>query len=198
MEINEKLLQSVIDRIESISGKSIFKMSRKPKTLVTRIYFCWVLKNKYELNDRQISELFLARGVVYNRSSIFMALKKFDQYLKNFEFMRNLHVEYTRSNIVNKMELLDIINQSSHLKDDEMVSLVKKKLRIRDFKERVKKKVNRELSQTEKDIATALAGLSYEQEEEVLAMVRMKVKSFNWKSKDVIKVYTGSGTIDAF
>lgn len=191
--ITDEILFRVVNSIELMTDTPIFTKDRSQKHLMTRVFFCNVLTQEYKLMDREISAIFADRGVKYDRSSIYIALTKFQFYLDNFVFMQQLQSKYTNVNYDIKGDLLDIIYDNYDIKDKELMFILNEEM----------SKLNKSILNTEEIVSEVIVskeainmaeltnGLSADQLNEVLDMINLKVKSYSWKSNDRLKVYSG-------
>jgi predicted DNA-binding protein YlxM (UPF0122 family) len=193
MKINQRLVNKIVLNIERISGEAIFTKSRRENSVMTRAYFCWVLKERYGSNDREISDIFNNKGVNYDRSSIYTSISKFDIYMSNYLFMRNLHSDFCSATRDKKVELLDLIYDSIQLPEEDFLNKIRESIIVP-----AKVIKQQPVSDNVLKVSNMLEGLTYEQELDVLETLNIKVRAYSWKNKDSTKVFVGGGTVDAF
>jgi len=192
--MTDELLFRIINDIETMSDRAIFTRSRKQKDLMVRVFFCYILIKEYKLKDREVTTIFADRGVKYDRSSIYIAIRKFDYYLKNFIFMQQLYSKYSEVNYDIKGDLLDLIYDNYYLKDKEFLSIVNEEMSSLSDSVKVSEEVVSDVVVSDNAIAIAelTDSLTAVQEAEVLDMVRLKVRSYAWKSRDNVKIFSGA------
>lgn len=190
MKISNSRVRVIAKKIIKISGKDIFVKGREPHRTMARSFFCMILFEQYKLSNAEISDVFLENGLKFHRTSVLCCREKYPMYLKNDFFMKDLKSSYYGEVPVRKAEILEVVKESMDLDINDFIDRVSKSLDV-DFKRKTKT-VRRKLSEIDK----LTKGLSYNQEKEILDMVRLKIKSYEWKCANKTKVYVGSGYVD--
>ena len=192
MKISNRQAKVIANKIIKISGQDIFVKGREPHRAMAKSFFCMILFEEYNLTNTEICKVFLDNGLKYDRTSVHIGRVKYHNYLDNDFFMQEMTASYYGGIPTRKSELLELVKNSMDLGIDDFIDRIKRALDV-NFKRKTIS-VKQELSELDK----LTIGLTYEQEEEVLEMVKLKVKSFAWKNSNKTKTYEGSGSVDAF
>ena len=192
MKISNRDVKIIANKIIKISGQDIFVKGREPHRAMAKSFFCMILFEEYYLTNTEICKVFLDNGLKYDRTSVHIGRVKYHNYLENDFFMQDMTSSYYGGVPARKSEFLSVVKDSMDLSVSEFVANIKKSLDV-NFKVRTVS-VKEDLS----DLDKLTIGLTYEQEEEVLEMVKLKVGSFAWKNSNKTKVYEGTGSVDAF
>jgi hypothetical protein len=185
--ITEEEVDRLVKKINYCSGQNLFKRSRKEEVIMARVLFCKILRFDYNLSQRVISDIFRKRGVKYSLSSVRHSALKFGEYLQHNPTMQVICEEFYGKVFDRKEEVLNLVVNSLSLSTDEFLKAVKANLHnVKLPKPKPQKKLKSYLPD----------GLTMEQEKEVMEMVKLKVKSYEWKCANKTKVYVGSGYVD--
>jgi hypothetical protein len=190
MKISKEKAREIANKIIKISGQDIFIKGRDARKVMARSFFCMILSKEYDLSNVEMVEVFLDNGLKYDRTSIHCCKEKYDNYLKNDFFMKDMKSSYYGEVPVRKAEILEVVKESMDLDINDFIDRIKRALDV-NFKKKTKV-VQRKLSEIDK----LTKGLTYNQEKEILDMVRLKIKSYEWKCSNKTKVYVGSGYVD--
>jgi hypothetical protein len=190
MKISKEKARKIAKKIIKISGQDIFIKGRDARKVMAKSFFSMILFEKYGLTNTEICKVFLDNGLKYDRASVHCCREKYDNYLKNDFFMKDMVSSYYGEIPVRKAEILEVVKESMDLDINDFIDRVKRALDV-NFKKKTKV-VQRKLSEIDK----LTKGLTYNQEKEVLDMVKLKIKSYEWKCSNKTKVYVGSGYVD--
>lgn len=140
--------------------------SRTPKDAYTRCLFYKILKEFNGMNDRMISDFFKAKGSSKNRASIFHSLSKVDVYYTSYKEFRDMYNIY--------------------FNDQE------------EKKQPKRKKIAFKEPETIVDTSTSLKqydaldeliyNLKPEHRQDILELVSLRVKSYEWKAKNEYEI----------
>lgn len=185
--ITEIEVDRLVEKINYVSGQDLFKRSRREEVVMARILLCKILRIDYKLSSREVSEIFHKRGFKYSLSSVRYSSLKFSEYLQNNPIMQGMCQDFYGRVFDRKEEVLNLVINSLDLDTDEFLKTIKANLhKVKMPKPKPQKKLNSYLPK----------GLTEEQEKEVMEMVKLKVKSYEWKCANETKVYVGSGYVD--
>jgi len=190
MKISKIKARQIAKKIIKISGQDIFIKGREPRRTMAKSFFSMILFEEYGLTNTEICKVFLDNGLKYDRTSIHVCRVKYHDYLATDFFMQDMTSSYYGGVATRKAQILDIVKESMDLEVNDFIDKIKRALDV-NFKRKTKA-VQRKLSEIDK----LTKDLTYEQEKEILDMVRLKIKSYEWKCSNKTKVYVGSGYVD--
>ena len=149
--------------------------TRETKAVYCKTLFYKVLISFNSMNQRQVSEYFLSKGLEINRSSTTNALKKIDIYYRDFSGFRELYDVYFKDKIENYK-----------LQEE------KKAKRVIDLNN-AKPKI---LPKDRKDaLSIIIKDIPLDRREEIYNLIEMRIKSWAWKSKDKCEIIEASSGI---
>ena len=185
--ITENEIDRLVEKINHCSGQDLFKKSRKEEVIMARVLFCKILRFDYKLSMRVVSNIFRKRGLKYSPSSVRHSALKFSEYLQYSPVMQLICEEFYGKVFDRKEEVLGLVINSLKLSTEEFLKTIKANLhKVELPKPKPQKKLNSYLPD----------GLTEEQEKEVMEMVKLKIKYYEWKCANKTKVYVGSGYVD--
>ena len=185
--ITENEIDRLVEKINYCSGQDLFKKSRKEEVIMARVLFCKILRFDYKLSMRVVSNIFRKRGFKYSPSSVRHSALKFSEYLQYSPVMQLICEEFYGKVFDRKEEVLGLVINSLKLSTEEFLKAIKANLHNVELpKPKPQKKLSSYLPE----------GLTEEQEKEVMEMIKLKVKSYEWKCANKTKVYVGSGYVD--
>lgn len=154
---------------------NIFEKSRETRIVTLRTLFFKILFDLNYMNDRQISDFLKTKGLDMDRSSIYHALKKIDLYYNNYYYFRNAYDIYF---------------------DDKKEERLKKE-RKRSL-EAIKLKISSNIFEEKDNLTRLIETIPGEKREEIYELVKLRIKSWSWKSKDKCKTFNSSESISEF
>lgn len=165
---NKKKADKLAEEFEKLTQVDLLSISRETYQMTLRCLFYKILKDLNYMNDKQMSDWFEKRGVKRNRSSIFSALKKVDLYYLNFKYFQDFYCHYFNDKVKHVEE--DILDDSNKLKED----------------------TNDNIQEYEKDALDKLINdIRGDRREEILNLVSLRIKSWEWKNKDKCEIIEG-------
>ena len=165
---NRQAAEELVNDFCEITKLNIFDNSRSNDKASFRALLYKVLNELNGMNDRMISDWFAEKGVKRNRSSIFHALKKIDVYYDSF----------TRFRVV-----YDI-----YFDDKKEETIRKERARLERLKNKTKA-IKQIILNKEKDaLALLIDTIPDNKRDDIYEMVNLRVKSWEWKSKDKCEV----------
>ena len=185
VNITEVEIDRLVEKINYVSDVNLFKRSRKENVVMARVLFCKILRNDYKLSSQKVSDIFYKRGVKYHLSSVRHSALKFSEYLQHSPVMQEICQNFYGKIFDRKEEVLNLVINSLDLSTEEFLKTIKGNLHKTPMP-----KPKRTFKSFIPD------DLTEEQEKEVMEMVKLKVKSYEWKCSNKTKVYVGSGYVD--
>ncbi len=164
---NRKAAEELVNDFCEITKLNIYDNSRT--TALFRALLYKVLNEINGMNDRMISDWFAEKGIKRNRSSIFCALKKIDVYYDNFIGFRDVYDIYFND------------------KKEKFIKRERAKI------ERLKKKKKSVLKDR---LSLLIDTVPENKRDDIYEMVNLRIKSWEWKSKDKCKVIECSTSMD--
>lgn len=166
---NKKKADQLTKDFQRLAKTDITNQTHQTEWVVLRSLYYKVLKDFNNMNDQRISDYLLSIDVDKARSSIFLARKKVDLYYDQFDFFR------------------DAYNLFFH--DKEVLTSSKKEVEV----------VNEVVEEEPKDALEALIRtIPSHKRDEVLEIVNLRIKSWEWKSKDSCKVIDCSDSVTGY
>ena len=173
---NKEAADELAIDFELLTGIDINSTSRETKIMYSRTLFYKVLKDVNFMNDRMISDWFKSRGVKRNRASIFQALSKINIYYKSFELFRDYYDVYFKDKAKERLTLEE-----------------KRKKALKESKLNLQQNIlNRKLDRLD----VIINNIPIEKRNEILELVNLRVKSWDWKSKDEYEVIDCVGSLE--
>jgi len=163
---------------EDLTGIQLNSNSRETDIMITRTLFYKILKDLNFMNDRMISEWFKLRGVNKGRSSITHALHKIGIYYKSYAVFRNRYNVYFND------------------RAEEFLSIEQtQKKAIKD----IKQNLHTSIANRNKDALDILIdSVPEDRRDEVREIVSLRIKSWNWKSKDECQIIQGESSLEGY
>jgi len=172
----DRLLKEYVD----LTGMDYQSTLRNPRDAYLRALFYNVLKRCNDMNDRMVKEFYADKGVKRDRSSIYHSVSKVDIYYLNYKEFRMFYDSYFDDKKDDYLEKKDIKieaevlkNTSTRLSKEDYIEL--QNYRTRDI--------------TQKDLLDKLIeGLPEDKRVDIYDMVNLRVKSWDWKSKNEYEI----------
>ena len=162
----------ILEDFQELSGVDPLILSQKPIDAYFRALLYKVLMEFNYMNDRQIEDFFWTKRIKRTRVAVYHAIRKIDLYYHNYSDFRNVYNIY----FDDKIEEFKLLDNKIKSKAEELDNRVKGKL---------PKKENDALQ-------LLINSLPLYRRDEVYEMVNLRVKSWNWKSKDKYEVIESS------
>ena len=167
---NRKKADQLTKDFQRLAKTDITNQTHQTEWVVLRSLYYKVLKDFNNMNDQRISDYLLSIGVSKDRSSIHIARAKVDLYYDQFDFFR------------------DAYNLFFH--DKEVLTSPKKV--VEEVVEKVVEKV------VEDALEALIRTIPSHKRDEVLDIVNLRIKSWEWKSKDSCKVIECSDSVTGY
>jgi hypothetical protein len=165
----------ILEDFQELSGVDALSLSRKPIDAYFRALLYKVLMDFNYMNDRQIEDFFWSKRIKRTRVAVYHAIRKIDLYYHNYSDFRNVYNIY----FDDKIEEFKLLDNKIKGRAEELDNRVKGIL---------PKKQNDALQ-------LLINSLPSYRRDEVYEMVNLRVKSWNWKSKDKCEVIESSDSV---
>ena len=173
---NVEAAKQLADKFVEITEIDLTSTSRYQDEAYFRALLYKIMVDINGMNDRMISDWFQDMGVRRNRSSIFHALRKIDIYYESYVNFRNVY---------------DLFFDDKKKERERIES--KKSEKVRIINERIAKK----LEIGERNRIHGLADvIPKDRIEEMYEMMTLRIKSWNWKSKDKCEIINSSTSME--
>jgi len=178
MKYNKERADELAEEFMAKTGIDVFLTTRKEKQVFLRTLFYKVLVNYNGMIDQNIEDWYKEHGVSKNRSSIHTALTKIDMYYRLNEEFRNAYDMYFNNKIKKR------------------ITLEKAKMNALESTKNKSKQVI--LKKDKDDLDLLIDSIKPDRREEIYELVSLRVKSWEWKSKDQCKIINCSENISDF
>jgi hypothetical protein len=162
----------MLKEFESLSGVDPLIYSQKPKDAYFRALLYKVLMDFNYMNDRQIAEFFLTKGITRTRVAVFHAVSKVDIYYLNYSDFRDVYNVYFDDKAEESKELENKLIEKAKDASDRAVQNLPQF--IKD------------------DLYFLIHKLPLDKRNEIYELVNLRVKSWDWKSKDKCEIIESS------
>jgi len=162
----------MLKEFESLSGVDPLIYSQKPKDAYFRALLYKVLMDFNYMNDRQIAEFFLTKGITRTRVAVFHAVSKVDIYYLNYSDFRDVYNVYFDDKAEESKELENKFIEKAKDASDRAVQNLPQF--IKD------------------DLYFLIHKLPLDKRNEIYELVNLRVKSWDWKSKDKCEIIESS------
>ncbi len=159
-----------------ITKLDILDKSRSNDKAYFRALLYKILNELNGMNDRMISDWFAEKGISRNRSSIFHALKKIDVYYDNFTRFRNVYDIY--------------------FNDKKEETIKKERAKLERLKNRTKSIKQVILNKKKDALELLIDTVPDKRRDEIYEMVNMRIKSWEWKSRDKCEIIESSTSME--
>ena len=171
---NKENADRLAKQFEQLNDIDLTSSNRRPRNVALRALFYKVLKECNYMNDRDIEEWFAEKGNKRDRSSIYIALTKIRLYYEQFDYFR---------------EAYDTLFPNQPIKIKSKKKVIKTVL----------DEVDSNTSKRDKDALNVLINsIEGSRRQEVYELVKLRVKSWSWKSKDQCQIINCSESIGDF
>ena len=168
---NKNKALELYNDFKQLTKVDVFNNSRETKIMTLRSLFYKVLKDNNFMNDREIAEFFTEMGKKINRSSIYASLTKIEHYYLNFDFFKDIYDLY----FYDLKEKYDLQEQL-------------KKHKLNKVKHHRRFKLSKQRDKLDRLIDTVECE---DRRDELYEMINLRIKSWEWKSKDNCQVIEG-------
>ena len=162
----------MLKEFESLSGVDPLIYSQRPKDAYFRALLYKVLMDFNYMNDRQIAEFFLTKGITRTRVAVFHAVSKVDIYYLNYSDFRDVYNVYFDDKAEESKEL-----------DNKLIEKAK------DASDRAVQNLPQFIKD---DLYFLIHKLPLDKRNEIYELVNLRVKSWDWKSKDKCEIIESS------
>jgi hypothetical protein len=167
----------MLKEFQSLSGVDPLIYSQKPKDAYFRALLYKVLMDFNYMNDRQIAEFFLTKGITRTRVAVFHAVSKVDIYYLNYSDFRDVYNVYFDDKAEESKEL-----------DNKLMEKAK------DASDRAVQNLPQFIKD---DLYFLIHKLPLDKRNEIYELVNLRVKSWDWKSKDKCEIIESSDGISS-
>ena len=175
LHYNEEIANELLDNYIKLTGFDLNSRQRRPEDAYIRCLFYKILKDLNDMNDRMIAEFLGAKGRKTNRVSIYQALTKVETYYASFKRFRQFYDVY--------------------FSDQKELSIKREKRKKIAFKETIKEIDTRQKKIGMDALDVFISNIEFEKRPEILELVKMRVKSWEWKAKNEYEVIECSGQL---
>ena len=172
---NKKQAKELGKEFIELHNVDLYSTDRRTRNVVLRTLFYKVLRDKNDMNDRQISDFFKENDTKKDRSSIYISLKKIDIHYETYDYFREAYDLY----FDDKLEI--------HNKIKEKEIRISEKLKKANDKIVPKNNVD--------ELQVIIDTLTGSKRAEVLELVSLRVKSWEWKVEDRCEVIEGYSSL---
>ena len=177
---NRIAAEILLSEYADLTGMDYQSTLRDPRDAYLRALFYKVLKKGNDMNDRMIKDFYADKGVKRDRSSIYQSISKVDIYYLNYKEFRMFYDSYFDDKKADYIEKKDtgvrkeaLRATSTKLSKDDYIEL--QNYRTKDI--------------THKDLLDRLIeSLPEDKRSDIYEMVNLRVKSWDWKSKDEYEI----------
>ena len=177
LHYNEEIANELLDNYIKLTGFDLNSRQRRPEDAYIRCLFYKILNELNGMNDRMIAEFLEAKGRKTNRVSIYQALTKVQTYYTSFKRFRKFYDVY----FLDQKEL--------GIKTDEIEKVA--------FNETIKEIDTRQKKIGMDALEVLINDLPYGsiQRADVTELVKLRIKSYEWKAKNKYEIIEGSGSL---
>jgi len=175
LHYNEEIANELLDNYIKLTRFDLNSRQRRPEDAYIRCLFYKILKDLNDMNDRMIAEFLGAKGRKTNRVSIYQALTKVETYYASFKRFRQFYDVY--------------------FSDQKELSIKREKRKKIAFKETIKEIDTRQKKIGMDALDVFISNIEFEKRPEILELVKMRVKSWEWKAKNEYEVIECSGQL---
>jgi len=173
---NVDAAKQLADKFVEITEIDLTSTSRHQEESYFRALLYKIMVDVNGMNDRMISDWFQDMGVRRNRSSIFHALRKIDIYYESYVKFRNVY---------------DLFFDDKKKERERIESKKSEKVRM------INERIARKLEVGERNKIHQLADVvPQDRIEEMYEMMTLRIKSWNWKSKDKCEIIDSSTSME--
>ena len=172
---NKKQAKELGKEFIELHNVDLYATDRRTRNVVLRTLFYKVLRDKNNMNDREISDFLEENDAKKDRSSIYISLKKIDTYYETYDYFREAYDLYFE----------DKFKRHNKIKEKEI-----------RLSEKLKKENDKVVPKNNVDELQAIIDtLTGSRRQEVLELVRLRVKSWEWKVEDRCEIIEGYSSL---
>ena len=175
LHYNEEIANELLDNFIKLTGFDLNSRQRKPEDAYIRCLFYKVLNELNEMNDRMIAEFLEAKGRKTNRVSIYQALTKVETYYTSYKRFRQFYDIY--------------------FTDQKELGIKREKREKKAFKKTIKEIDTRQSKIGMDALEVFISNVKFEKRAEILELVTLRVKSWEWKAQNKYQIIEGSGNL---
>ena len=175
LHYNEEIANELLDNYIKLTRFDLNSRQRRPEDAYIRCLFYKILKDLNDMNDRMIAEFLGAKGRKTNRVSIYQALTKVETYYASFKRFRQFYDVY--------------------FSDQKELSIKRDKRKKIAFKETIKEIDTRQKKIGMDALDVLISNIEFERRPEILELVKLRIKSWEWKAKNEYEVIECSGQL---
>jgi len=175
LHYNEEIANELLDNYIKLTGFDLNSRQRRPEDAYTRCLFYKILKDLNDMNDRMIAEFLEAKGRKTNRVSVYQALTKVETYYTSFKRFRQFYDVY--------------------FSDQKELGIKRDRRKKIAFKETIKEIDTRQSKIGMDALDILISNIQFDKRPEILELVRLRVKSWEWKAKNEYEIIECSGQL---
>lgn len=173
---NVEAAKQLSEKFVEITDLDLTSKTRHQEESYLRALLYKIMVDINGMNDRMISEWFQDIGVKRNRSSIFHALRKINVYYENYVKFRNVY---------------DLFFDDKKRQRERIESRRSERVRI------INERIAKNLEAGERNKIHELADvIPNDRIDEMYEMMNLRIKSWQWKSKDKCEVIDSSTSME--
>jgi len=176
LHYNEEIANELLDNYIKLTGFDLHSRQRRPEDAYIRCLFYKILKDLNDMNDRMIAEFFEAKGRKTNRVSVYQALTKVETYYTSFKRFRQFYDVY--------------------FSDQKELGIKRDRRKKKAFKKTIKEIDTRQKKIGMDALEVFISNIEFERRPEILELVKLRVKSWEWKAKNEYEVIECSGQLE--
>ena len=176
LHYNEEIANELLDNYVKLTNFDLHSIKRRPEDAYVRCLFYKILSELNEMNDRMIAEFLQSKGRKANRASIYHALTKVETYYTSYKRFRRFYDVY--------------------FTDQKELGIKRKELEKKAFKETIKDIDIRQKKIGMDALEVFISNIEFERRPEILELVKLRVKSWEWKAKNEYEVIECSGQLE--
>ena len=172
LHYNEEIANELLDNYIKLTGFDLHSRQRRPEDAYIRCLFYKILKDLNDMNDRMIAEFLEAKGRKTNRVSVYQALTKVETYYTSFKRFRQFYDVY--------------------FSDQKELGIKRDRRKKIAFKETIKEIDTRQSKIGMDALEVFISNVPFDKRPEILELVTLRVKSWEWKAKNEYEIIEGS------
>jgi len=175
LHYNEEIADELLDNYIKLTNFDLNSRQRRPEDAYIRCLFYKILKDLNDMNDRMIAEFLEAKGRKTNRVSVYQALTKVETYYTSFKRFRQFYDLY--------------------FSDQKELGIKRDRRKKIAFKETIKEIDTRQSKIGMDALDILISNIQFNKRPEILELVRLRVKSWEWKAKNEYEIIECSGQL---
>jgi len=176
LHYNEEIANELLNNFINLTGFDLQSRKRRPEDAYIRCLFYKILKDLNDMNDRMIAEFFEAKGRKTNRVSVYQALTKVETYYTSFKRFRKFYDVY--------------------FSDQKELGIKRDRRKKIAFKETIKEIDTRQSKIGMDALEVFISNIEFEGRPEILELVKLRVKSWEWKAQNKYEIIECSGQLE--